>query len=263
MCAPEARELIAREIAAFEALYPQSELELVSGTSHEAKAALFADEADLAVITTELAPEERAAAVRGKLELEGYRFARDAIVMVVHPGNPVENLSLDRLRAIFSGDVKDWSELGGESGAIEPVVQDPASDVTEFVVREILDGVPIRVRAIPAADDSAVIDAVHANPRAIGYVTLAAHTGDLRVLRVAPLTGLSYWKPDLEAVYRDEYPLTRFFSLYVRNDGPKLANGFITFVTSRDGQALVHEHGLVPTAVPVRFVRRSPMVGDH
>jgi len=49
----------------------------------------------------------------------------------------------------------------------------------------------------------------------------------------------------------------------VRAGGAQLGNGFITFVTSGDGQALVHDYGLVPTAVPVRFVRRSPMLGTH
>ncbi|MEO5617965.1 MAG: substrate-binding domain-containing protein [Candidatus Eisenbacteria bacterium] len=263
MCAPEAKELIAREVAAFQALYPQAQIELTTGSSREAKAALFAARTDLAVITTELAPEERAAAVRGRLELEGYRFARDAVVLVANGANPVENVALDRLRQVYGGDLVDWADLGGERQPIEVVVQEPPSDVTEFVVAEILDGVPVKVRAIHAKSDSDVVAEVRRNPRALGYVTLAARTQGLRVLRVAPLTGLPYWKPDLEAVHRDEYPLTRFFSLYIRNDGPRLPNGFITFVTSQEGQALVHQHGLVPTAVPLRFVRRSPMLGGH
>ncbi len=262
-CAPEARELIAREIAAFQALYPQAKVELVDGNSREAKAALFAARADLAAITTELTAEERQAATGGRLALEGYRYARDAVLLVANEGNPVENISLDRMRQVYGGEVSRWSDLGGDDRPIEVVVQDPASDVTEFVVREILEGVPVRVRAIFAKDDSAVVAEVRRNPNALGYVTLSARTEGTRVLRVSPMSGLPYWKPDLEAVYRDEYPLTRFFSLYIRNDGPRLAHGFVTFVTGHEGQALVHEHGLVPTAVPVRFVRRSPMLGGH
>lgn len=263
MCAPEALELIAREVAAFQALYPQAQIELTTGTSQEAKAALFGARADLAVITTELAAEERAAAVRGRLELEGYRFARDAVVMVANAANPVENVAIDRMRQVYAGEMTNWRDLGGENQPIEVVVQELPSDVTEFVVAEILGGVPVKVKAIYARNDSDVVAAVRRNPRALGYVTLSARTEGVRVLRVSPMTGLPYWKPDLEAVYRDEYPLTRYFSLYIRNDGPKLPNGFITFVTSNEGQALVHQHGLVPTAVPVRFVRRSPMLGGH
>ena len=42
-----------------------------------------------------------------------------------------------------------------------------------------------------------------------------------------------------------------------------LAKGFVTFITSRDGQKIVHQAGRVPTTVPVRFVRRSPLLGTH
>jgi len=263
MCAPEARALLASEVARFEELYPKARIELIPGTSRDAKAALFGARADLAVITTELTPEERAAAVRGRLALEGYRFARDAVVLVTHPSNLVENVSIDRLRNVYAGEVTRWSGLGGNDQPVEIVVQPPQSDITSYVVEEIMSGQPIQARALYAADDSAVVAVVKRTPGSLGYVSLGANVTDVKVLRVAPLMGLPYWKPDLEAVYKDEYPLTRFFSFYIRNDGPRLANGFITFVTSREGQAIVHEHGLVPTAVPVRFVRRSPMLGGH
>ena len=263
VCAPEARDLMAGEVSAFEALYPQAKIELVAGTSRDAKSALFGARADLAIITTELTPEERAAAVRGRLALEGYRFARDAVVLVTHPSNPVENVAIDRVRKVYAGEITSWSGLGGDERGIEPVVQPPGSDITTFVVEEIMTGQPIRVRALYAENDSDVVAKVARTPGSLGYVSLGARTDQVKVLRVAPLSGLPYWKPDLEAVYKDEYPLTRFFSLYIRNDGPRLANGLITFVTSQDGQAIVHQHGLVPTAVPVRFVRRSPMLGEH
>ncbi len=263
VCAPEARDLIAGEISAFEALYPQAKIELIAGTSREAKAALFGARADLAIITTELTPEERAAAVRGRLALEGYRFARDAVVLITHPSNDVENVSLDRVRRVYAGEITSWSELGGTDRRIAAVIQPPGSDITSYVVEEIMSGQPIQVSAIYARNDSDVVAKVAATPGALGYVSLGADVSRVKVLRVAPVMGLPYWKPDLEAVYRDQYPLTRFFSLYIRNDGPRLANGLITFVTSQDGQMIVHQHGLVPTAVPVRFVRRSPMLGGH
>jgi ABC-type phosphate transport system substrate-binding protein len=85
----------------------------------------------------------------------------------------------------------------------------------------------------------------------------------VRALRLAALSGMRYWTPDLEAVHNGDYPLTRVVYNYVRADGARLANGFITFITSRDGQEIVHEAGLVPTTVPVRFVRRSPMQSSH
>jgi phosphate transport system substrate-binding protein len=263
VCAPEAERLIAREQAAFQALYPQAHIELRTGSSREAVRALYAAECDLAVITRELDVDERAAAVRGRLELEGYRFARDAVVVVVHPGNPVENLSVEDVRRIYEGSSMRWSELGGRPEAIEPVIQPMESDITQFFLQQVMSGTPVQARVYTEESDSAVVARVSGNPLALGYISMAWMGHGAKALRVASVTGLPYSMPDPEAVYKGTYSLTRPYNLYVRTTGPRLANGFITFVTSRDGQALVHDDGLVPTSVPVRFVRRSPMQSTH
>lgn len=263
VCPPEARDLIARETSAFQALYPKATIEVRPGSSRDAVSALFQAKADAAVLTRELEPEERAAAVRGRLEVEGYRFARDALVIVVNPSNPVENISLQDLARIYSGTLTDWSDLAGARGAIAPVAQPPGTDVTAFFEGQVMSGEPIRARVYQERDDSAVVARVRHEPHAIGFVTLAWANRGARALRIASMRGLPYWDPDLEAVYRGDYPLTRFFSYYVRPKGRPLADGFITFITSRDGQRTVHEEGLVPTSVPVRFVRRSPMLSSH
>jgi phosphate transport system substrate-binding protein len=261
--ATEAHDLISREVEAFRSRYPQAQFTLDSGTSRNAVGALFAAEADMAIITRELTDDERRAATAGGLELEGYRFARSALVVVVHPSNPVENLALDDLRRVYGGTVTRWSELGGGDGLVRPLTQAPASDAAEFFVEEVLATEGEQPRAEVVADDSAVVAAVARDPRAVGYVSLGTATEGVRAMRLASWTGLPYWKPDLEAVYRGDYPLTRYYNMYVRAGGPPLANGFITFVTSFDGQKIVNEAGLVPTSIPVRFVRRSPMLSAH
>jgi phosphate transport system substrate-binding protein len=263
VCAPEARDLIVRERDAFQALYPQASIEVRTGASRDAVSELFAARCGAGVITRELAPEERAAALRGGLELEGYRFARDALVAVVHPSNPVQNISLPKLRGIYSGEVREWSQLAGVRQEIRPVLQPMESDVTAFFVEEVMGGEAIGARVLTEDSDSAVVARVARDPQAIGYVTLGWAERGARPLRVAPLTGLIYTQPDAETVYSGKYPLCRFFNCFVRAGGPQLANGFITFLTSTGGQKIVHETGFVPTSVPVRFVRRSPMFKSH
>jgi len=263
VCAPEAERLIAGERAAFEALYPLAHIELRTGSSREAVRALYAAESDLAVITRELDVDERAAAVRGRLELDGYRFARDAVVMVAHSRNPIENISVEDVRRIYEGSHTRWSELGGPPEAIEPVIQPMESDITQFFLQQVMGGTPVQARVYTEASDSAVVARVSGNPWALGFISMARVGRGVKALRVASVTGLPYSLPDPEAVYKGTYSLTRLYNLYVRSTGPRLANGFITFITSRDGQALVHDHGLVPTSVPVRFVRRSPMQSTH
>jgi phosphate transport system substrate-binding protein len=261
--APEILPIIMREQAAFDSLYPAANITVVEGTSREAVRSLFGGESDLAIISRELEPEERGAAVRGRLELEGYRFATDGVALVVHPANAVENLTLADAQGIYGGRIARWGALGGADAAIEPVIQAPESDLMAFFEQRVMNGEPIRASVVYQLSDSGVVAYVRTHPAAIGFVSMAWADRGARALRLASLKGLAYRRPDAEAVYRGDYPLTRTMSLYVRPRGPSLANGFITFVTSRDGQAIVRDGGLVPTAVPVRFIRRSPMRGSH
>ncbi len=263
VCAPEARDLIVRERDAFQALYPQADIEVRVGTSRDAVSDLFAARCGAGVITRELVPEERSAAVKGGLEMEGYRIARDALVAIAHPSNPVQNISLPKLRAIYAGEVRDWSQLAGERRGIRPVTQPMESDVTAFFIEKVMQGAPIAARVLTEVSDSAVVERVRKDPQAIGYVTLAWADRGARALNVSALSGLPYTQPDPETVYGGKYPVCRQFNYYVRQGGPMVANGFVTFLTSTGGQKIVHEAGFVPTSVPVRFVRRSPMFKSH
>ncbi len=263
VAAAETHVLMEQAREQFMATYPEATLEITTGTSREAMRALYAAEADLAVIVREMMPEERDAATAGGLALEGYRYARDGLIAVVHPDNPVENVTTAQLRDVLAGRVTRWSELGGGDAAIVPVLQPPTADVMEYFMDQVMQGEGPKVQVHVEANDSSVVRRVRADRAALGLVTLGGIAPGVRALRVSPLGGLSYWKPDLETVYRGDYPLTRFHNLYLRTEGHPLAKGFVTWMTSSDGQRLVHAAGLVPTTVPVRFTRRSPMLGSH
>jgi phosphate transport system substrate-binding protein len=263
VCSPELLDILQRERAAFDSLYPGATIELKEGTSTEAIRSLFAAESDLAAISRDLDPIERGAAVRGGLELEGFRFARDGVALVTHRGNTVENVALDEVRALFAGSLTRWEALGGSNGRIQPVIQAPNSDIMAYFAAAVLHGEPIVAPVVYQQSDSGVAAYVAGHPEAVGIVSMAWAERGVRPLRLARLKGLSYRRPDAETVHEGEYPLARDMHLYVRPRGPALANGFITFITSRDGQVIVRDQGLVPASVPVRFVRRSPMVGSH
>jgi len=255
---------VTREVGAFEALYPQAGIEVRWGASREAVQDLLSGRADLAVVTRELEPEEKSVVVKGGMGLDGYRFARDAVCAIVHPSNPVVQISAEDLRGVYLGRVRTWDELGGRRLPIEPVVPPANSDLmTAFVQRVMGGAAPTAPAFLATGGDSATLRRVLERPGSIGFVSMTSVGRGAKALEVSALRGLPAHRLDPETVYKGEYPLTRFFNLYVRSSGPKLANGFITFVTSRDGQRIVHEAGLVPTSVPVRFARRSPMLGTH
>lgn len=263
VCAPELRVLMDREVDAFRRLYPSAEFEVVTGDSREGVAALMSKTVDLVAAARELEPAERDVRVAGGMEIAVYRVGKDAICVVVHPDNPLVSLSLEDLRRIYLGEVSGWDEVRGGSGKIVPVIPPPAGDLMTSFVQRVLGGQAPTAPAVRAGTDSAVTRLVGANRAAIGFVSAVHARGGVKVLRLSSLTGLPDWKPDAERVHDGDYPLARVLNLYVRTSGHKLANGLVTFVSSRDGQQLLHEAGFVPTAVPVRFVRRSPMLGTH
>jgi phosphate transport system substrate-binding protein len=263
VCAGEAQGPVAAAASDFMARYPQAKIVVESGSSRTGVQELFAAECDIAVLTRELDPDEQKAAIEGGLKVEGYRFARSGLVFLVHETNPVENLALEDLRRIYRGEWRDWQQAGGGRGRVVPMIQSLESDATETFVERVMMGERIQaaVRTVPS--DSAAIAAVRADAGSIAYVGLASAPSGVRVLRIANLRGLPYVRPDAETLHRLEYPLTRSFYAYVRDDVRPLANGYITHLTSIDGQRGVRDLGLVPTNVPVRFVRRAPMLSTH
>ncbi len=260
---PDLRDLIAREAEAFQATYPQGRIEVRTDRSGRAVGGLLDASVSLAAIPREMLPEEKVAAQAGRVEIEGYRFARDALVMIAHPANRVENVTVDEIAAIYEGELRSWRALGGEERAVVPVIQAVTSDATIAFVEQALGGDTLRAPAHVAADDSAAVAFVRATPGALAFVSMAAPLDGVKPLAVSRLTGLPYVHADVQTVHDGEYPLMLPLTLYVRTSGPRLAHGFITWVTSHDGQKIVHEAGRVPTSVPVRFVRRSPMLGSH
>ena len=261
----DAERLTAVEIQSFLTTYHEAGIDSQPATSSdEAVAALYGGKADLIAIGRELEPVERSMALKCGLELEGYRIAHNAIVLVVHASNPVNNLSLDEARRVWTGEISNWSALGGSNQTIVPVVLSPEDDRTRTIVQQVMQGDPMRAPSVRAESDSAVLAQVRARPGGFGYVSLRfAGAPGVKALDLAAMSGLSYTEPGPETVYGGTYPLTRYLNFFVRSSGPRLANGLVTYATSQDGQRRVQELGLVPTSVPVRFVHRSPMLGTH
>ena len=262
---PDAQQLLMQEVAAFRTTYPQAALELrPPESSGQVLGALLGGRADLAAAGRELEDEERNMARQAGIELEGHRVAQDAICLVVPETSPLHNLTVGEARRIWLGEARSWTVFGGPDAAIVPVLPPLASDLARAFAQRVMDGATMKAPSEVEASDSAVAARVARTPGAIGVVSLAvAGSPGVRALAISPLEGLGYVEPDMESVHGGRYPLTLFFNLFLRTRGPRLAGGFVTYVASQPGQQLVLASGRVPTAVPLRFVHRSPMLGSH
>ena len=257
--------LVVDEAEGFRSQYPEAALDVGEPRpSGQVFADVLAGRADVAVIGRELEQEERDMARKGGIELEGHRVAQDGLCVVVASGNPVQNVTLGELRRIWSAEVREWSALGGRSERIVPVLPPLHADLARAFVQLVMNGEPMRAATLMEVSDSAVAARVARTPGAIGVVPLRLVQAEgLRALHIAPLEGMPYVEPDMESVHEGRYPLHYYVHVYVRTQRPRLAGGFVTYVASQPGQERVLASGRLPTSVPLRFVRRSPMLGSH
>ncbi|MFH1057466.1 MAG: phosphate ABC transporter substrate-binding protein [Pseudomonadota bacterium] len=166
--------------------------------------------------------------------------ALDCIVPVVHPSNPVTNLSLEQLRDIYAGKVRNWKQVGGEDRTLVVVSRDTSSGTFEVWNEHVLGKARVRPDAQMQASNGAVAQAVAGNKFAIGYVGIGYLNPGLKPLQVGGVVASP-------ATARDQsYPVAR--GLYMFTAGPPAgeAKAYLDFVLSAEGQKLVQAEGFVP-----------------
>jgi phosphate transport system substrate-binding protein len=188
--------------------------------------ALHDGSADMAMVSRELSSEEGEG-------VEGVVVAYDPIAVLVNDQNPVEGLTLEQLRGLFSGDIVAWSEVGGEEVDVQVLSREDGSGTREAFEGLVMQGRRVTLTAIVLPRGSAVGEFVADNPASIGY---ASPVGIPLGARALEIEGSG---PDLQALSEDEYPLTRPFVLATRPDSDEDVQSFVDFVLSPAGQVIV------------------------
>lgn len=157
-------------------------------------------------------------------------FGRDAIAVVVNAANPVKNLSLAQLRAIFTGEVRNWKDLGGPDLQIEPLVVAPGS-ATRKVFREVVLGNRDFVGARQVTPDAQIVDTIANRQGAVGAISFS-FLKDRTDIRAIPVDG------EVPSVTNFDYPIARPLYLLWRDRDPEV-EAFVEWSGSDEGQLVV------------------------
>lgn len=214
-------------------------------------AALKAGQADLwmasrPVAATELAQLPEAIAL-DRPEREQV-IALDGLSVIVHPDLPLKSLDMGQLRAVFSGQVRNWNAVGGPDLPISLHARDDQSGTWDSFRSMVLGAAAFAPAARRYESSTALVAAVAAESGAIGFVGLVALDGKARALAIAD-GGATPLPPSAALVAVEDYPLTRRLYLYARLDLSVFGLRFLDFVQSRAGQAVVARSGLVPMEI--------------
>jgi len=223
--------------------YPDANLQVEGGGSGAGLAALIDGQVDIAMSSRFIDPLEVQLAVQQGIYPVPLQIAHDAIVPVVHPSNPLRNLSLQQLTDIYRGYEVKWSGLGGPAAPISTVCRDWDSG-TRTTWRDLaLDGTPARSCGSVAPSNRAVLEKVRSDPNAIGYVSLAfisANSG-VRPLRVEKQACTP------RCVKTGCYPLTRPLFLFTNGWPDQRLMRFIDFALhSEQARKVIRRAGLIP-----------------
>ncbi len=167
----------------------------------------------------------------------------DALVPVVHPSNPVKDLTLDQLKDIYAGKITNWKEVGGEDENIVVISRDTSSGTYETWEDLVMKKERVMPRASLQASSGAVVQSVSKNSKAIGYIGLGYMNKELKALSVSNVMASA------ETASNGQWPLAR--ELYIFTNGtPTGATGaFVTYLLDpQKGQKNVLEVGYVPIA---------------
>jgi phosphate transport system substrate-binding protein len=159
--------------------------------------------------------------------------ARDGIALVVHPTNPITGLTLIQAHDLFSGRAIEWDEVGGPHGLVQAISREDGSGTRDAFEAMVMGDDRVSLTALVMPNSQAVVDYVATDPQAIGYVSMGYLDGEARVVSVEGLL------PTPDSVSRGEYHLTRELVILSRPDAQPDTRGFLDFVLSPAGQAIV------------------------
>ena len=190
---------------------------------------------DIGLSSRALKDDEKAAGLKETI------VALDGIAIIVNPQNPVKDLSLEQIAKIYTGEITNWKDVGGDDGEIVLVGREAGSG-TRDGFESIVDVKDSCKYAQELTATGAVISAVEANPLAIGYASLSA-VGD--TVKAVTVGGVECSE---ETVKDGSYEVQRPF-VFVTNKSVTLseqAQAFVDFATSKDAADLIRTAGAVP-----------------
>ncbi|MCB2203285.1 phosphate ABC transporter substrate-binding protein [bacterium] len=232
--------LVNRWAEAFMKLNPDIAIYVEGGGTGTGIRALIEGDVELSSASRSLRPSEvqRLLEKRGSLGLS-ILTAKDALSVYLNPGNPVNNLTIAQLKAIFSGSVSNWKDVGGIDMPITVVGRPPNSGTYLFFREHVLDGDPYGPSTETVPTTSAVIRFVKSQPGAIGYGGLA-YGSDVTHCAIEGV------EPTAENVRSGSYPIARYLYLFSAAPPEGAIKAFTDWVLSNAGQEVVREVGYVP-----------------
>jgi len=237
---------------AYKKTHPNVNFDITGGGSGKGIEALLKNETHIANASRSITDKEINEAKSNDINLASYIIAGDAVAIITHRAVGVDSLSLDQLKSIFNGSVKNWKEVGGLDLPIVIFGRDNHSGTYHYLLNRFqLTNFPSGTSAF--SYNYQIIKQVETQKGAIGYVSLGAITDaygkpyhGVWTVNMYIDGGRACSPFDVQAVKYGDYPLTRPLYQYVKKEANSTVLDFIKFELEPEQQANLEKHGYFP-----------------
>lgn len=225
---------------AYMAGHPGIDVSISGGGSGNGIKALVDKSTDIATSSRFIKDKEIKLAVEKGIFPVPHRVAIDAIVPIVHPKNPVTNLTIEQLSLMYQGKIRNWNEVGGDKLQIVVVSRDTSSGTYEVWEEKVLHGARVTPRAQLQASNGAIVQTISRNKYAIGYIGFGYLNKNVKTLKVDGI------EASVENALSGAYSVARPLFMFTNGWPTGPTADFINFIVSKKGQEVVTKEGFIP-----------------
>lgn len=211
---------------------PSYSIDVQGGGSTAGIQAVFEGTATIGMSSRKLKEEEKG--------LKEFVICYDAIAIIVHPENPLKDVSLKDLRDIFAGRKRNWRDFGWIDRSMDVIVREEGSGTRGAFEELIMEGEEIAPSVMVQDSNGAVKEVVAKDPYAIGFISLGLLEKRVKALSIEGV------EPNLDNVIKRRYRFVRPFLFLTKKEDMGCEKEFIDFVLSKEGQEILQKEGLIP-----------------
>ncbi len=232
--------------------FPDVRISVTGGGSGTGIAALINGTVDIANASRQIKAEELENAKANGISPVEHVVARDAIAIVIHPDNPVDQLTIRQLSGIYSGLITNWAGVGGQDRPIVLLSRESNSGTHVYFLEQVVrqgdkqDETLFSPDTLLLPSSEGISAEVRQNPNAIGYDGLGYVTPDQKVVAIAREMGGPYVMPSVESVNSQDYPIARDLYMYTAGEPAGLTAVYLDWIMDDEAQAIVAKLGFVP-----------------
>lgn len=238
---------------AYREIRPDVSIAVTGGGSGTGIASLINGTVDLANASRAMKENEIEDARANGVEPMEHTVAIDALAIILHPDNPVSELTIDQLADIYTGRITNWAEVGGNDADIVLLSRETNSGTHVYFLEEVVRrGDPnnkdiFAPQTLLMPSSVGITSEIRRNPNAIGYDGLgyvdAAHE---KIVAIADTAAGPFVMPTVETAASGAYTLARDLYMYTAGEPAGAVGEFLAWILGPQGQAIVTQLGFVP-----------------